>query len=96
MINFPLRSRTTKDLYSWRRDALYVASTFGVLDHLNEHECTVERMMANLAAAVAADLPYHRRHVGPADCPFFIMRPATCVQSPVGSDSARPADDSSR
>ena len=71
MINFPLRSQTTKDLYFWRRDALFVASTFGVLDHLNEQDFTVERMMAHLAAAVAADLPHHRRRVGPADCPFF-------------------------
>ena len=71
MINFPLRSRTTKDLYFWRREELFVASTYGVLDHLNEQEFTVERMMAHLAAAVAADLPHHRRRVGPADCPFF-------------------------
>jgi hypothetical protein len=71
MINFPLRSRATKDLYFWRRGELFVASTYGVLDHLNEQEFTVERMMAHLAAAVAADLPHHRRRVGPADCPFF-------------------------
>jgi hypothetical protein len=71
MINFPLRSKTTKDLYFWRRDRLFVASTFGVLEHLNEREFTVERMMAHLATAVVADLTPHRRGVGPADCPFF-------------------------
>ena len=71
MINFPLRSKTTKNLYFWRRDALFVASTFGVLEHLNEKDFTVERMMAHLAAAVVADLTPHRRGVGPADCPFF-------------------------
>lgn len=71
MINFPLRSHTTKDLYFWRRDRLFVASTFGVLEHLNERDFTVERMMAHLAAAVVADLTPHRRGVGPADCPFF-------------------------
>jgi hypothetical protein len=71
MINFPLRSKTTKDLYFWRQGALFVASTFGVLEHLNENEFTVERMMAHLAAAVVADLTPHRRGVGPADCPFF-------------------------
>ncbi|MBI4002664.1 MAG: CHAT domain-containing protein, partial [Nitrospira defluvii] len=71
MINFPLRSKTTKNLYFWRRDALFVASTFGVLEHLNEKNFTVERMMAHLAAAVVADLTPHRRGIGPADCPFF-------------------------
>ncbi len=71
MINFPLRSKTAKNLYFWRRDVLFVASTFGVLEHLNEKDLTVERMMAHLAAAVVADLTHHRRGVGPADCPFF-------------------------
>ncbi|WHZ15243.1 MAG: hypothetical protein OJF52_002084 [Nitrospira sp.] len=71
MINFPLKSKETTDLYFWRRDALFVASTFGVLEQLNEKEFTVERMMAHLAAAVVADLTPHRRGVGPADCPFF-------------------------
>ena len=48
-----------------------MASTFGVLEHLNEKDFTVERMMAHLAAAVVTDLTPHRRGVGPADCPFF-------------------------
>jgi hypothetical protein len=71
MINFPLRSKATKNLYFWKRDTLFVASTVGVLEHLNEKDLTVERMMAHLAAAVVADLTPHRRGVGPADCPFF-------------------------
>lgn len=71
MINFPLKSKETSNLYFWRRDVLSVASTFGVLDQLNEKEFTVEQMMAHLAAAVVADLTPHRRGVGPADCPFF-------------------------
>ncbi len=71
MINFPLKSKDAKYLYFWRRDSLSVASTFGVLEQLTGQEFTVERMMAHLAAAVVADLPYHRRDIGPADCPFF-------------------------
>lgn len=71
LINFPLRSKKKKNLYSWRRDALFVASTFGMLEHLNERDFTVERMMAHLAAVVVANLTPHRPGVGPADCLFY-------------------------
>ncbi len=71
MINFPLKSKEAEYTYFWRCGTLSVASTFGLLEQLIGREFTVERMMAHLAAAVVADLPHHRRGVGPADCPFF-------------------------
>ena len=74
MINFPLKSKDAKYLYYWplkpRQDEPFsVVSTFEVLDQLTGPEFTVERMMAHLAAGVAANLTPHRH--GPADCPFF-------------------------
>jgi hypothetical protein len=74
MINFPLKSKDARYLYFWQRDALSIVSTFGLLDQLIGPEFTVERLMAHLAAGVAANLTPHRPGVGPADCPFYYNR----------------------
>jgi hypothetical protein len=76
MINFPLKSGKSKYLYYWplkagKGDRLAIVSTFDLLEQLTGPEFTVERMMAHLAAAVAAGLTPHHPGVGPADCPYF-------------------------
>ena len=74
MTNFPLQDEHWKNLYYWERDRLSIISTYELLDQLVEPDFTVERMMANLAAAIAADLDVHSGSRGPKDCPFYFNK----------------------